>query len=566
MHAMITPRARTPRQLLLFGEWPLSARAIAVVAVALVAGCCVARSAAGAGPGREPHDLPLALRLVGEADDDKFGCSVGRAGDVDGDGFVEWLIGASGWGDPEFGRVLVFSSKPPLDGEPDMVVDGILDREHLGSRVAGIGDVNNDGFADFAARGKALVGDQSVVAVHVFLGAPEVADVEVVTLLDRQPFGYGYGIGIAGGDVNGDDYDDVVVGAFEHDRVLADGNSTAVTDNTLTDANAAWTPGAFAGHYLIPNVDSEIFGFWPYYLIIANTETRITVAAGEPGLLFSAEAGDRYSVRDYRKGAVYLYCGGEVFDAEPDLILNGQEVIGFFGYAVDVVGDVNRDGYEDLVVGAYENDAGAPHAGRAFLYHGRAEPAAISTPALTMTGPGESFTLGFAVAGVGDVNADGDSDFAVTLPRLGAGDLPGEVWLYLGGPTLDEQPDLVLHGPDSFGIAVAGGDLNGDGFADVVASAPYDDDGTVHVFWGGAPMDATVDVLANGEPDHYQFGHALAVLGDVTNDTVGDLLVGTYDSHVGTTPPYAGVAHIRAGRPPSLLFADGFEWGDLRLW
>ena len=97
MHAILTPRARTPRQLLLFGEWPLSARAIAVVAVALVAGCCVGLSAAGAGPGREPHDLPLALGLIGEADDDKFGCSVGRAGDVDGDGFVEWLIGASEW-------------------------------------------------------------------------------------------------------------------------------------------------------------------------------------------------------------------------------------------------------------------------------------------------------------------------------------------------------------------------------------------------------------------------------------------------------------------------------------
>ena len=47
---------------------------------------------------------------------------------------------------------------------------------------------------------------------------------------------------------------------------------------------------------------------------------------------------------------------------------------------------------------------------------------------------------------------------------------------------------------------------------------------------------------------------------------VDDLLVGTYDSHVGTTPPYTGVAHIRAGRPPSLVFADGFEWGDLRPW
>jgi hypothetical protein len=313
-------------------------------------------------------------------------------------------------------------------------------------------------------------------------------------------------------------------------------------------------------------VDAEIFGFWPYYPIVANTATRITVASGEPGLLFSADVGDRYSVRDYRKGAVYLYRGGAVFDPDADHVLHGQEVLGFFGYAVDVVGDVNRDGYDDLVVGAYENDAGAPHAGRAFLYHGHADPAAIGAPALTMTGPGANFTLGFAVAGVGDVNADGDPDFAVTLPRLGAGDLPGEVWLYLGGPALDGQPDLVLHGPDSFGIDVVGGDLDGDGYDDVVASAPYDDDGTVHVFSGGAPMDTAADAIATGEPGHYQFGHALAVIGDVTADAVQDLLVGTYDSHVGSPPPYAGVTHIRSGRPRSLLFADYFEWGDLTAW
>jgi hypothetical protein len=141
------------------------------------------------------------------------------------------------------------------------------------------------------------------------------------------------------------------------------------------------------------------------------------------------------------------------------------------------------------------------------------------------------------------------------------------VWLYYGGPALDEVPDLVLDGPDSFGIDLdMGGDLNGDAFADLVVGAPYDDDGTVWVFYGGPQMDTAVDALVTGEPGHYQYGHSLAIVSDLTGDGLDDLLVGTYDSHVGTAPPYNGVAHIRAGRHPDLLFADGFEMGDVSEW
>ena len=146
-----------------------------------------------------------------------------------------------------------------------------------------------------------------------------------------------------------------------------------------------------------------------------------------------------------------------------------------FGWSVADAGDVNGDGIPDLIVGAIYNDSAAKDAGKAYVYLGGVT--VSTTPFVTMTGMAANDQFGVSVAGAGDVNGDGYADVIVGA-RLNslAGSAAGAAFIYFGGPAMDGIPDVVLLGEapnDWFGNAVAGaGDLNGDGYAEVIVGAP----------------------------------------------------------------------------------------------
>src|SRR5205085_60058 len=154
----------------------------------------------------------------------------------------------------------------------------------------------------------------------------------------------------------------------------------------------------------------------------------------------------------------------------PDLILTGQAFEDHFGVSVSSAGDVNGDGFSDVIVGASDNDTGGTDAGRAYVYFGGSPPNA--TPDLILTGASSGDHFGYAVSSLRDFNGDGFADFGIGAYGSGG---TGRAFVYFGGPALDAIPDLTLNGEapnDFFGVSVASvGDVSGDGYVDLAVAA-----------------------------------------------------------------------------------------------
>jgi hypothetical protein len=221
-------------------------------------------------------------------------------------------------------------------------------------------------------------------------------------------------------------------------------------------------------------------------------------------------------------------------------------------------GDVNGDGYADVIVGARNDDSAGTDAGRIFVYLGGAGTAFDVSSDATVDGLAAGDSLGSSVAGAGDVNGDGFADVIAGAPYYDSGPTTdaGRCHLFFGGPgTFDIVPDATLFGTsapmDEFGISVAGaGDLNGDAFADVVVGAWRNDGGGTDagrawVYLGGA---GTFDIMFDGFPAGAAgdgLGYSVSGAGDVNGDGFDDLMVGAPYGNGGVID--SGTAYLYLG-------------------
>ena len=171
-------------------------------------------------------------------------------------------------------------------------------------------------------------------------------------------------------------------------------------------------------------------------------------------------------------------------DPQPEALtkrfFTGQAADDQFGFSVSTAGDVNGDGYSDIIVGARSNDAGGTDAGRAYIYFGGTSIDNIADVIMTGEAAGDQF--GISVSTAGDVNGDGYSDVIVGARSNDAGGSnAGRSYIYFGGTSMDNTADVIMTGEaafDNFGISVStAGDVNGDGYSDVIVGAYFNDAG-----------------------------------------------------------------------------------------
>ena len=484
---------------------------------------------------------------TGEAAGDYFGSSVASAGDVNGDSYGDVIVGAYGSneGGNDAGKAYVYlGSASGLRTSASWTVTGEAAYDYFGKYVTSAGDVNGDGYGDMILgahgndiggnnAGKAYVYLGSASGLHTFASWTAIGEVSV----DH----FGKSVASAG-DVNGDGYGDVIVGAHGNDDGGFDGGKAYVYLGSASGLTfASWTATGEAAY--------DYFGS-------AIASAGDVNGDGYADIVVGAYCNDNGG-RD--AGKVYIYQNLDLWTLEvAKWTATGDAAYDYFGSAIASAGDVNNDGYDDIIVGAPGN-SDSNDVGNAYLYPGSAT-GLSTTAAWTATGAAGDY-FASSVASAGDVNNDGYDDVIVGAPANSDGDNAGDAYLYLGSSAgLSASASWTATGEaagDYFGSSVASaGDVNDDGYDDIVIGAYGSNDGSndagkAYVYLGSASgLSASASWTATGEAAGDYFGSSVASAGDVNGDGRCDVIIGAYHNNDGGGD--AGKAYVYLGSATGL--------------
>ena len=460
------------------------------------------------------------FRLAGAEENDESGISVSTAGDLNGDGLSDLIVGAyysdaggnnAGSSYVVFGKISGFDAEirlTDLDENDGFRIDGAAIEDHLGFSVNHAGDVNGDGFDDLilGARYADFNGDKSGSSYIVFgkaSGFERTFDVSSLNgsngfRLDGVATDDRTGRSVsAAGDMNGDGFDDVIVGASLADQQGRSSGSSYVIFGKPSGFSAALALSSLDGHTGF-RLDGEMPGDQSGFSVSNAGDIN---GDGFADVIIGARSADPYGDKS---GVSYIVFGkASGFDASIDLSsldgstgfrVGGEAAGDQLGWSVSSAGDFNGDGLSDLIVGARWADSSNLDAGASYVLFGRSsgfnstfDVSGINgINGLRIEGVKSGDGLGKSVSGAGDINGDGFSDLIIGASGADSnGRNSGSSYVLFGGNFSTIVNYLGTQDVDNFtGNSTAERFVAGNG-NDIMVSGGGED-----VFHGGAGDDS----------------------------------------------------------------------------
>ncbi|MFH0818733.1 MAG: MopE-related protein, partial [Patescibacteria group bacterium] len=490
----------------------------------------------------ETYSLSDIAEFTGAAGDDYAGSSVSSAGDVDGDGYEDFLVGAYGndYAGSRSGIVyLIYGSDDIFEGTNSLSsyakFTGPTAFDMAGYSVSNAGDVDSDGYSDFliSAYGDDT-GGSSAGAVYLIYGSGtkitgthSLSSYAKFTGESADDYA-GYAVSDAG-DIDDDGYSDFLVGAYGDDA--AGTNAGAVyliygSGTKITGTHSLSSYAKFTGDSADDNAGKAISG-------AGDVDSD-----GYEDFLVGVKYNDHSCTNG---GAVYLIYGASskitgVHSLTDYAELNGVEISDYAGTAVSGAGDVDSDGYSDFLVGASGNDAGGSSAGVVYLIYGssiRLTGSHLLSAYTKLTGEAENNFAGTSLSSIGDADSDGYDDFLVGAEgNSSGGSGAGAVYLIYGSEdritsthSLSTYAKFSGEGVNNYaGSSVSGaGDVNHDGYSDILIGANGNSDGGASA---GAAYIGYIYIDADGDS---QAGNAGILDGLDCDDTNGSIYSGALE-------------------------------------